>query len=308
MYNIEEIINKAGGKDYIKNLIELEGYSQQEVLKILGINTTSRVTYKKFVDYCGAIIPYPKVSNPSSRKWMIRWTTCKNKYWEDDWLVEQTIEKLSHPIKNITGKSTRYSISMWGHPNANKDSNQVRAHQILWELVNECYLPEGYEIGVLDNDFSNITIDNLFLRTTVERKSFYATGERNYFYTGAPRYTSYTRGWSRISKKYRNENSICKVCSSKDNLNIHHIISYWLFNENDTRVHCEDNLLTVCDRCHGKIHQNNTSIVPHISEMKYKNLLELLESLKSQVPDSLMETLKSVEKQLGLTDNQQPSS
>jgi hypothetical protein len=47
--------------------------------------------------------------------------------------------------------------------------------------------------------------------------------------------------------------------------------------------------------------------VPHISEMKYKNLLELLESLKSQVPESLMETYKDVEKQLGLTDNQQPS-
>ena len=56
------------------------------------------------------------------------------------------------------------------------------------------------------------------------------------------------------------------------------------------------------------IHQQNTSIVPHISETKYKNLLELLESLKSQVPDALMETYKDVEKQLGLTDNQQPST
>jgi hypothetical protein len=58
----------------------------------------------------------------------------------------------------------------------------------------------------------------------------------------------------------------------------------------------------------GTIHQQNTTIVPHISEMKYKNLLELLESLKSQVPDALMETYKDVEKQLGLTDNQQPST
>jgi len=67
-------------------------------------------------------------------------------------------------------------------------------------------------------------------------------------------------------------------------------------------------LLCVCDTCHGTIHQHNTSIVPHISEMKYKNLLELLGSLKSQVPDALMETYKDVEKQLGLTDNQQPST
>jgi cytochrome c553 len=63
----------------------------------------------------------------------------------------------------------------------------------------------------------------------------------------------------------------------------------------------------VCDSCHGKIHQYNTTIVPHISEMKYKNLLEMLESLKSQVSDTLMETYRDVEKQLGLTDNQQPS-
>ncbi len=34
----------------------------------------------------------------------------------------------------------------------------------------------------------------------------------------------------------------------------------------------------------------------------------MLETLKSQVPDALMETYKDVEKQLGLTDNQQPST
>jgi hypothetical protein len=307
MYNIEELVNKAGGKDFIKSLVEKEGYTQQEVLKVLGVKTTSRITAKKFLDYCEAIIPYPKVSNQTSRKWMIRWNLCEGRYWEDEWLVEQVYEKLSHPIKNIAGKSIRYNISMWGHPNANKDSYQVRAHQILWELVNECYLPEGYEIGMLDNDYSNLSIENIFLRTTEERKSFYATGERNFFYTGTPRHINYTRGWSRLSKKYKLNNTRCEICNSENNLNIHHIISYWLFDENDIRVHSEINLLTVCDSCHGKIHQRNTSIVPHISEMKYKNLLELLESLKSQVPDSLMETLRSVEKQLGLTDNQQPS-
>jgi hypothetical protein len=40
---------------------------------------------------------------------------------------------------------------------------------------------------------------------------------------------------------------------------------------------------------------------------RYEKLLELLETLKSQVPDTLMETYKDVEKQLGLTDNQQLS-
>jgi hypothetical protein len=307
MYNIEEIVAKVGGKDYIKQLIEVEGYNQQEVLKVLGVVTSSRIVAKKFIDYCGAVIPYPKVSNTLSRKWMIKWGLIGGRYWEDDWLVEQTLEKLSNPIINIAGKSIRFNVSMWGHPSANKDSYQVRAHQVLWELVHECYLPEGSEIGMLDNDFSNLTSDNIYLRTTEERKSFYSTGERNHFYTGTPRYTNYTREWDRISKKYKSSTSKCEICSSEYNLNIHHIISYWLFDDNDIRVHDFNNLLTVCDSCHGKLHQRNTSIVPHISEMKYKNLLELLESLKSQVPDSLLETLRSVEKQLGLTDNQQPS-
>jgi hypothetical protein len=238
---------------------------------------------------------------------MILWGTYGTEYWKNEWLAEKTIEKLSNPILNRAGISVRGNVTMWGHPKANKDSYQVRAHVIAWELYNEQFLPEGYEVQALDGNFFNLSPENLVARTSTERKSFYASGERNHFYTGAARYVNYTRGWSRLSKKYREQVNACEVCGSKDNLNTHHIISYWLFDDSDTRVHSQDNLLCVCDACHGTIHQSNTSIVPHISEMKYKNLLELLGSLKSQVPDSLKETLKQVEKQLGLTDNQQPS-
>ncbi len=52
---------------------------------------------------------------------------------------------------------------------------------------------------------------------------------------------------------------------------------------------------------------NVIKLTPPILGTRYGKLLELLESLKSQVPESLMETYKDVEKQLGLTDNQQPS-
>jgi hypothetical protein len=308
MYNVEKIVEQAGGKDYIKYLIEDEGYSQQEIQKILGIATSSRITYKKFVDYCNAVIPFPAISNQRSRKWMIRWTKYGTEYWKDEYLVSETIAKLATPILNKAGKSSRYSISMWGHPNANKDSHQVRAHQIIWELDNECFLPPGYEVEAIDGNFLNLDITNLRARLSTERKSFYSSGERNHFYTGAQRYVNYSRGWVRKSKNYRQKIGKCEICNTPENLNTHHIISYWLFDDNDLRVHDENNLLCVCDSCHGSIHQQNTSIVPHISEMKYKNLLELLESLKSQVPDSLMETYKDVEKQLGLTDNQQPST
>jgi hypothetical protein len=308
MYNVEKIVEQAGGKEYIRSLVEEEGYTQQEVQKILGISTSSRVTYRKFLDYCGAVIPFPKVSNQSSRKWMLRWLKYGAEYWKDDYLVSETFDKLSKPILNQTGSTSRYNISMWGHPDSNKDSFQVRAHQVIWELDNECFLPKGYEVEALDGNFLNLDITNLRARLSSDRKSFYASGERNHFYTGVQRYVNYSRGWVRKSKNYRQSIGKCEICASTSNLNSHHIISYWLFDENDLRVHSDDNLLCVCDTCHGTIHQHNTSIVPHISEMKYKNLLELLGSLKSQVPDALMETYKDVEKQLGLTDNQQPST
>lgn len=307
MYDIERIVNKAGGIEYIKHLIEEEGYTYPEINSVLGIRTSSRIVTKKFIEYCAAVVPFPKVSNSASRKWMIRWSKCDGAYWADEYLVDQTILKLQTPILNKAGNSKRYNISMWGHPYANNDSYQVRAHQIVWELDNECYLPDGYEVEPIDGDFLNLDVSNFRLRTTSGRKSYYATGERNHFYTGTARYVNYTRGWTRLSKAYRNSINKCEICSSTDNLNTHHIISYWLFEEQDYRVHDSNNLLCVCDSCHGKIHSNNTTIVPHISEMKYKNLLELLESLKSQVPDTLMETYRAVEKQLGLTDNQQPS-
>lgn len=307
MYNIKEIIDKAGGREYIKHLIEDEGYTYEELKIVLNTKASNRTTLRKFIDYCNAEIPFPKVTK--SRKWMLYWIKYGIEYWTNDYLVEQIMDKLNHPILNIAGAHKRYNISMWGHPNANKQSFQVRAHQIVWELDNECFLPEGYEIQALDNNYLNLDLTNLVVRTTLSRKSFYASGERNHFYTGTPRYINYTRGWNRISKDCRDRVGKCEVCDSINNsLNTHHIISYWLFEDNDLRVHSNNNLIVVCDSCHGKIHQNKIQIVPHISEMKYKNLLELLESLKSQVPDTLMETYKCVEKQLGLTDNQQPST
>lgn len=307
-YDIEKVVKLVGGKDYIKYLVEEEGYSQQEVQAVLGIKTSSRVTYSKFLKYCDAVIPFPKVSNRASRKWMIRWTKMGHEYWNDIFLVEAILDKLKTPILNNAGKSSRYNISMWGHPNANKDSHQIRAHQVVWELTNETFLPPGHEVEAIDGNFLNLDITNLRLRASSDRKSHYASGDKNHFYTGTARYTNYTRGWKRKSKEYREAVPYCEVCQAIECLNVHHIISYWLFDDNDERVHTQDNLFCVCDKCHGQIHQNNLTIVPHISEMRYTNLLELLESLKSQVPDTLMETYKDVEKQLGLTDNQQPST
>jgi dihydroneopterin aldolase len=66
--------------------------------------------------------------------------------------------------------------------------------------------------------------------------------------------------------------------------------------------------MALCRVCHIKLHQTNLNIKAHIEATQYSKLFELLETLKSQVSDTLMETYKDVEKQLGLTDNQQPST
>lgn len=308
-HNFDELINKNGGINHFKDLIENEGVSLVEVQKVLlGRHNASH--NKKILKILGIDqIPFPKVSS-KSRKWMIYWTKYGDNYWDNLYLVEETLTKLNNPIINHTKSCSRYVITMWGHPSSNKDSHQVKAHQVVWELDNECFLPEGYEVYPLDGDFLNLSVDNFNIRTKQERKSFYAMGERNYFYVGGPtKYNNYSRGWNRISKEYKNKvNNKCEVCGSLEKLNTHHLISYWLFDEKDMRVHSDNNLFCVCDSCHGKIHRAGLLIQPHISVTKYTKLLELLESLKSQVPDTLKETLKDVEKQLGLTDNQQPST
>jgi outer membrane lipopolysaccharide assembly protein LptE/RlpB len=97
------------------------------------------------------------------------------------------------------------------------------------------------------------------------------------------------------------------MCTNSIDLVVHHIINYHLFAE-FAIANSEQNLMTLCRSCHTKLHLNNTNIKAHIEETQYSKLLELLETLKSQVPESLMETYKDVEKQLGLTDNQQPST
>ena len=81
----------------------------------------------------------------------------------------------------------------------------------MWELDNECFLPEGYEIEAIDGNYLNLDITNLKARLTLDRKSFYSSGERNHFYTGVQRYVNYSRGWARKSKAYRQLVNKCEI-------------------------------------------------------------------------------------------------
>jgi len=310
MYNFDELLENRGGVTALQMFIDNEGYGYKEALAYIGIVTTSKVTGKKLFTYCNRELKFPH-SKAASRKWMLHWERDGNAYWFNNYLTSTLLSKLTNPIINKTSAGLkRGRISMWGHPRANSNSHQVSAHEVLWEMGNECYLPAGYEVFPLDGDFLNLVLSNFQVRTSTERKSLYATGERNFFYTGTQRYINYTRGWNRISKGKRLTNPTCEYCNNLSELsvNVHHIISYWLFSDNDVRVHSNENLISLCDSCHGNVHQNNINISPLLSVMRCNVLLELLESLKSQVSDSMMEIYIEVEKQLGLTDNQQRSS
>lgn len=308
MYRFNEIVEKIGGKQEVKRLVEVEGYTYPELREVLSIPKASNVVMGKLLTFCETTIPYPR-STKEFRLWALNWERDKLQYWENKFLVEVITKRLTQPVLNRTGESSRYNIAMWGHPRANKDSHEVRAHIIVWELENECFLPDGYEVYPLDNNFLNLLPANLSVRTSTERKKFYALQEKNFFFkTGVNRSYNYTRKWVVTSKSYKNSrNNTCELCASTDMVVAHHIISYFLFPEQDLRVHTTDNLLCVCKKCHYDIHFNSLNIKPLISEKRYSKLLELLESLKSLVSDSMMETYIEVEKQLGLTGNQQPS-
>jgi 5-methylcytosine-specific restriction endonuclease McrA len=57
-------------------------------------------------------------------------------------------------------------------------------------------------------------------------------------------------GWDEIRRKILlRDNSTCQICGSKTKLHVHHIVPFSIVN-----CHEADNLVTLCDTCHHKIH------------------------------------------------------
>lgn len=309
-YIIKDIINYVGGQERLRHLVEKEGYTYSELREVLGIPGACNTTIKKILNSCNIEIPYPQTKR-ETRLWLIRWDCLddEKRYWEDRYLVKVLHTKLKSPVLNTAGDSKRYVVSARNHPRASS-ANQVKAHIILWEIKNKQYLPDGMELEPIDGNFTNLKLSNFKLRKIRDRLSSTISGEKNPGYIDGTSTKSlrYSRGWVKISTNLKKDIGICESCGEEDStLTCHHIINYRLFDEEDNRVHCKENLLVLCNSCHGKVHLHALDIRPHISETRYEKLLELLESLKSQVPESKVEILLDVEKQLGLTDNQQPS-
>lgn len=301
----------AYGKDKARALIVEKCYTLVEFHKEVGLSkasnrTSSRIYEEAFRYLSISEIPY-KEDTRAIRLLKVEFDRTCGRYWESDYISEFLTEKLLKPVINKSGDSVRGVISFPKHPKADPTSNQIKAHMIAWELVNEQYVPDNCWVMPLDGNYLNLDVTNLVLKKSVEVKSERTSGINNPSYIHGRHSIDKLGGWPDISKKHITMQPYCSLCSNDNMLIVHHIISYHLF-KNPVDAHTDTNLLVLCRHCHGKLHQNKFNIKAHIEEIRYCKLLELLETLKSQVPDSLMETYRDVEKQLGLTDNQQPST
>lgn len=311
-YNVENSIENFGGKDKLKHIILTEGITQIELHKLLMLSSSnSRIhnsVYKRIYEYIGIKeIPYSN-DNKNIRRFKLEFDKTEGNYWESDYISEHLLIKIQNPILNYTEGRKRYVISFPKHPKSNKDSNQIKAHIVQWELINEQYVPEDCWVIPIDEDYTNLNIENWILVNKTIFKHNRFSGINNPAYKHGLALRPKQGGWSNISKNWLNNNKHCKICTTEKDLVVHHIINYHLFNDDYMRANSNVNLLTLCRGCHTKLHSFNINIKALIEETQYSKLLELLETLKSQVPESLIEIYNDVEKQLGLTDNQQPST
>lgn len=309
-YNVEKILDSFG-YDKARKLILEEGYTQVDLHKALGLSkSNSRLNSSVYtrIYRCLGIdkIPYIEDTKPV-RKLKLHFDKHEGRYWESDYISEYLFDKLQNPVVNRSEGSERLVIGFPKHPKANKDSNQIKAHIVLWELVNEQYVPEDCWVVPIDGNYTNLAIENWVLVNITAYKNAKFSGKNNPAYIHGLSLRPKQGGWQTISKKWLHNNPVCTLCNSTEDLVVHHIINYHLFQDFNI-ANSAINLMTLCRACHTKLHLHNTNIKAHIEETQYSKLLELLETLKSQVPDPLMETYRDVEKQLGLTDNQQPST
>lgn len=312
MVNVKEVLTKYG-YDKARDLILKQCLTLVEFHLETGLSTsksrTSQRIYKEAFEFLNVVeIPYAQDTKPM-RLFKTAFDSVNGRYWESEYLCEVLLDRLlNNTTKNKSENSVRLVISFPKHPRADPTSNQIKAHIVMWEIFNEQYVPENHWVVPVDGNYTNLNIENLVLLNKTQLKSDRNVGSNNPQFKHGMASRPKLGGWSLVSKNILNaENCKCAKCGSNKDLVVHHIINYHLFTE-PIRAHDLNNLIVFCNSCHAKIHQNNLSIKALIEETQYSKLLELLETLKSQVPESLVEILQDVEKQLGLTDNQQPST
>jgi len=148
-------------------------------------------------------------------------------YWNRDWLYKEYVENFrsAGEIANQFG-ITEAGILFWlrKHNIPRREMSVIRANK-YWGL-------NGEDNGM----FGKCGIDNPHWKggVSAERQAFYSSAE-----------------WkSACSYVYKRDNAQCVRCGSKDNLHIHHIVSFA-----DTALRSDvSNLVLLCVKCHRFVH------------------------------------------------------
>lgn len=283
-----ELITKLEKIENLKNLVENEMFSAKEICDLIGLPKEDNIirNINSYLRKNNITLPYPKMSDYNSR--IIEKYKSEISHWWDVPKLKQAIEfKLKNNlVLNYADKEkkvARYVISIQCHPRASS-GRQVKAHIILWELYNKQLFPDGYVMIPKDGNFLNLDINNFDIMSNEEYRSVVSTGKRNHFYTtGSQSGVCYKGGWKTISNKYLQIHNECAICGcfDKHNLNVHHIISYYLFDK-PKDAHFSNNLICLCDSCHQNLHLGKINLLGILSEKIRQKLLELLETLKEK--------------------------
>lgn len=154
----------------------------------------------------------------------------KKPYWDKDWLVSEyaTKERSANDIASEFG-ITEAAILFW-----------LRKHNILRREMSNIRSKKHWGLAGEQNGMYGRTGENSSNwkgGITPERQEFYISDE-----------------WKKAcSEVYKRDNAQCQRCGNKDNLHVHHIVT---FANKELRADI-DNLVLLCAKCHRFVHSKN---------------------------------------------------
>lgn len=141
--------------------------------------------------------------------------------------------KQKHGIESITAYKSRGT----GNDNPNSDRLVVECDHCHSEISRPRSKVEKNEYNFCDRACQASWASN-------------RTGQDNPLYKGGPIY--YGKGWKEArTKRLESDDRECRVCSSGECLEVHHIKPVRSFEEPE-RAHYQENLITLCQTCHSK--------------------------------------------------------
>lgn len=146
-----------------------------------------------------------------------------------------------------------------------KSSNERAGRpNIKQRVIKKC---EGCDIEMI------LTPYEFHVKKFCSHKCFwnYNQGENNSSYRG---FSSRYRGpnWETQRKlQLMNDSYRCFLCKSENELNVHHIEPFALFDDYEDANQLE-NLITLCNKCHGEVETQYNKLYPDINNRKIPNI------------------------------------